>query len=299
MQLRLRRPAGLFVWFVPGARIVSFSVLASCAVVDEPAAVCAAPAGYSEHDVDGRAYGVFVPDRAEGVGFDDVVLVFHGDAECAVDDDGICRHPPAIDLDGVRAQFDLERRVDAAIVYVAGANLNRFRPDVLSWDTFSDGDDNADFAFVDAVIDDLGCAVDDVAVVGFSGGAFFANSYACLHGGTSAVVSFEGGFEDGDVGTSFDEDNIVDVSACRDLPPALLVNASDDVVVPPRYGDAAFAVYGCDATVDVDDDCAEACGSTLSHPATADAQANPPRTHAIWNPEGIDRAAAFLDENLK
>lgn len=291
-----------------------FAVLASFAALAlahpgctaDPAAVCAFAPGYSEHDVGGRRYGIFVPAVADGAGIDDVVLVFHGDAPCeAVADDGSCAASPPVLGDVLRSQFDLEGRVDAAIVYVEGANQNRFRPDVLSWDTFS-ADDNADFAFVDAVLDDLfvneGCAVDDVAAVGFSGGAFFANSYACLHGdsGTplTAVVSFEGGFEDGDVATSYDEANVVDVAACADLPPAFLVNAADDTVVPPRYGDAALAVYGCDDVEDAGDDCVAACGSVLCSPPTADAQANPPRTHAIWNPEGIERAAAFLNETV-
>lgn len=270
-----------------------------CEVDDVP--LCDPVSGYNEFDVAGRHYGIFVPADIAKAGVDGVALVFHGDAECVLDESDVCSTPPAIDLNGVRSQFDLEGRTNAALVYVVGANKNVFRPDLLSWDTFSDTD-NADFAAVDAILDDVRArvCVDDVkvAAVGFSGGAFFAHSLACLHGAIDAVVSFEGGFEAGDVAVSYDEDNIVDVDDCGDLPNALIVAADDDTVVPPEYGDAAFAAYGCDAIEDVDDDCVTACGSVFCTPATADAGANPPRTHGLWIPEGPEIAGRFLDDNL-
>ena len=74
------------------------------------------------------------------------------------------------------------------------------------------------------------------------------------------------------------------------------MQADDDTVVPPRYGEAAAAVYAKDCAEDerasdVDDACVEFCGDTLlCTPASAD----PPRTHAVWQPEGPSVAAAFF-----
>jgi poly(3-hydroxybutyrate) depolymerase len=302
--------------------VVFAAVFGGCAVEDDDK-VGSAGCGHGDVaagdffvgavDVDGvaRRYAVAVP-----AGYDDavaapVVVVFHGDAECADFDpaENACVTPTEVLGDALRASFGLEDAlpgagVDAVVVYVEGANQNRFRPDLLSWDTFSKDGDNADFAAVDAVLDDVAgrvCAdVDDAAAVGFSGGAFFVHALACLHGGLGAVAAFEGGFESGEVAVSYDEGNVVDPADCGALPPALIVQADDDTVVPPRYGEAAAAVYAgscdadADAASDLDADCVEFCDDTVF---CSPASAAPPRTHAIWT-RGPGVAAEFFARHL-
>ena len=264
-------------------------------------------------DVDGqeRRYGLRVPDDYDMDRPYPVVLVFHGDADCAEFDEAsqVCLRAQEAALAG-RDNFGLEDGLsnDAVVVYVEGHNLNAFEPRLLSWDTFRTGDDNADFAFVDALLaalDDELC-VDNARTfaVGFSGGGFFVDSLACLRGGLRAIATFEGGFEAGEVEVSYDAGNIVDLTTCqREAPAALIVHADDDTVVPPRYGVAAgehFRKSNCcsEQTQASDHDvecqafvgCRDGGDTVLCTPASAD----PPRTHAIWQPQGPAATTSFF-----
>jgi len=268
-------------------------------------------------DVDGleRRYALHVPERYDQDRPYPVVLVFHGDADCKDFDDAaeFCLRSQEAAL-GTREAFGLEPLIgeDAILIYVEGRNLNAFAPEILSWDTFRAVGKNPDFAFVDVILDELEqhLCIDSTRTfaVGFSGGGFFADSLACLRGGLAGVATFEGGFEAGEPAVSFDVDNVVDLTACvSPAPAALVVQAQDDTVVPPRYGAAAAehfrSVNGCavdTARSDLDDNCVafigcrERADTILCTPASAD----PPRTHAIWQPQGPPAVSAFFQAHF-
>ena len=258
-----------------------------------------------------RRYGLRVPERYDDERPYPVVLVFHGDADCVefdADADACVRSQEA--STGAPSAFGLEPLIgdDAVIVYVEGRNLNAFEPQLLSWDTFRPVGDNADFAFVDGILatveQELCIDKARTFAVGFSGGGFFVDSLACLRGGVTAVATFQGGFEAGELEVSFDVDNVIDLKRCVGPPPAaLIVHAKDDTVVPPRYGDAAAehfrSVNSCSdqtAPSDLDLDCRAFAGcndggdTVLCTPDSADF----PRTHAIWTPQGPPVVSSFF-----
>ncbi|MDP2343528.1 MAG: hypothetical protein Q8O67_21390 [Deltaproteobacteria bacterium] len=262
-----------------------------------------------------RRYALRVPENYDKNRPYPVVLIFHGDADCEEFDDvdDVCLRPQAA-APGTRDAFGLEPLIgdDAVLVYVEGHNLNAFEPRLLSWDTFRPAGANPDFAFVDAILaeldDELCVDAARTFAVGFSGGGFFADSLACLHGGLTGVATFEGGFEAGELEISFDADNVVDLAGCApDAPAALVIHAADDNVVPPRYGSDAAEHFrtanGCAAETvpsDLDDDCEAFVGcraggdTVLCTPASAD----PPRTHAVWQPEGSLVLSSFLQSQF-
>jgi poly(3-hydroxybutyrate) depolymerase len=211
------------------------------------------------------------------------------------------------------------------IVYVDGANLNRFAGDSLSWDTFGLPGDNPDILFVQALTTLIKSEVcteqGDVYAMGFSGGAFMAQTYACYAGGVRALAVFEGGFEDGDANgpeiVSRSPLNVVNLNACvSPAPAALVVHSPADVTVPVRYGQAAAAHWrarnSCATSSSpstLDADCVEfdGCGNrvALCQPACpaldindldgdTDVDECDPTGHVLWKPQGPSVAATFL-----
>ena len=167
----------------------------------------------------------------------------------------------------------------------------------------SEGGDTVRLAAAGAGIG-RGAALPEGLAVGFSGGGFFVDSLACLHGGLTAIATYEGGFEDGDLLVSRDATNIVDTSGCTASgPAALVVHGETDNTVPFRYGTAAVEHFrsanGCAATttqstLDADCDAFDACASAtvfctpaLTDPLQAD-------QHNIWKPEGPRVVATFF-----
>jgi len=214
--------------------------------------------------VDGvsRTFGVRYPDAYDQDRRYPITFVFHGDLTCddfdVVNDRCITPRQTAGEQRGI---FGLESVVDGAnavlspglsedsiLVYVNGANRNSFNPEFFSWDTFNVAATNPDIKAVLAIKSriqqELCVDADTTLAVGFSGGGFFAHTLGCMTGIVSAVATFAGGFEDGDLLVSQDPLNVVDVGACvAATPRALLIHGEDDGTVPIRYADQAANHY--------------------------------------------------------
>jgi hypothetical protein len=282
---------------------------------------------FREITVDGviRRFGLRFPNPYNPNVRYPIVFVFHGDLECELFDENAGRcvrsRPDVVTSSEGDFGFRELLRADAIVVYPDGANLNRFAPASLSWDSFGELGDNLDFDMVLEITAQLRQEVctdaDGPAFVAFSGGGFFAQSYACYVGGVSSLVVLEAGFEDNDVTVSRSVDNVVDLEACvAESPPALVVHSLGDLTVPVRYGDVATehwrTVNGCATTTTtslLDPECVEFSGCdgrvVRCTPACVDLDFDDDDDdgdvtecvsdqHRLWKPEGPVAASQFL-----
>ena len=180
-----------------------------------------------------REYYVHFPETYDPNHPYPVVFIFHGDANLEQLPKG---------LDG-RGFFGFEETLgeEAILVYMDGENLypatdqldeNGQHP-FFSWDDASPVSSNPDISYFNSV---LGQVQSDYCVdrnttfaTGFSGGAFFVNSLACLNGGLTAIVTFEGGIENGELSETITP---IDTSQCVDAAPAaMIVHTKKDTTV--------------------------------------------------------------------
>lgn len=138
---------------------------------------------------------------------------------------------------GLRNWYDSDQRYaekQAIVVY----------PDAKSgsWDLDTPSGSNADLAFFDALLAEIGdrACIDATRVfaIGFSNGAYFANQLACRRGGVFRAIAPHAGGGPYGPGSSYDaQGNLV----CVGTPPAVKIfHAEDDYVVPISHAEASI-----------------------------------------------------------
>lgn len=172
-----------------------------------------------------RTYGLFVPAPCDPSKPLPVVFLFHGDGGNGASMRG----------------FGLEDQVAgrAVLVYPDGPNK--------TWDLESRPENNQDYKFFDALLEDVGkkASIDKsrVFAFGFSRGGFFVNQLGCFRGDkVRAVAAHSGGGPYSEEDGVWDDDGLF--TGCNTPPTAaMVIHGESDGVVPYDKGGKYSARY--------------------------------------------------------
>lgn len=243
-----------------------------------PPRACAAPgtSGYSLETVTSngqpRTYGLFVPASYDASVALPVIFAFHGDGEQGVD---------------MRAAGLEEASSGGAIVVYPNGNN-------VTWDLETPPGENADYAFFDDLLADVGTKVcvdaSRAFVFGMSRGGFFANQLGCFRGDKiRGLVAHSGGGPYSNDPGDFDDDGTF--NACTTpAPAALVIHGTADTDVLPASGEKSARYWrvknGCGDSLNPTDPspCVAYAGCPAGHPVTWCAVDG--LSHALWSSAG-------------